>query len=326
MKRHLNKIHDTVKQANHFLITTHIRADGDAIGSEVALYHALKQMDKVASIANDSPVPRIFKFIIPDSDLFIYPEVPKEKAEVVFALDCPTKERLGKIQEFIPKDTTIINIDHHISNELFGNINLVAENACATGEIILSFLKEMEINFTPDIATALYVAIVTDTGRFTHSNTTPKALRAAAFLIEHGARHTEISNNIYNTNSFNSLQLYAQALNTIQLHKNNQIASVSLTKKLLEKTKVNAIDTHEFADIPISIDGVSVGILFREMEKTNWVKVSLRSRNNVNVNEVAKKFGGGGHKYAAGCEIQGDISHVQKLILGELENTLLSGK
>jgi phosphoesterase RecJ-like protein len=194
---------------------------------------------------------------------------------------------------------------------------------CATGEIILTLLNWMNIAITPDIATALYVAIVTDTGRFTHSNTTPEALRAAAFLIEHGARHMEISKNVYNTNPFNLIQLHAQVLNTIKLHAGNQIATVCLTKEMLEKTGVSAIDTHEFADIPVSIDGVTVGVLFREMTKPNWVKVSLRSRNEFNVNNIAKKFGGGGHKYAAGCEIQGGIAEVQQLILEELEKALL---
>ncbi len=322
----IKDIYNTIKRYNRFIITTHVRADGDAIGSEVALYHALRDMGRSVSIVNDSPVPQIFKFIIPDTGIYVYPELPEGRAEVVFTLDCPTLDRLGKVKEVIPKDAIIINIDHHISNEYFGNINWVSEDMCATGEIILSFLKETNVNITPDIATALYVAIVTDTGRFTHTNTTPEALKAAAFLIEHGARHTEISKNVYNTNPFNLIQLNAQVLNTVRLHLGNQIATVCLTREMLERTHVNAIDTQEFADIPISIDGVSVGVLFREMKESNWVKVSLRSRNGFDVNTIAKKFGGGGHKYAAGCEIQGNIAEVQRRILEELEKTLLVQK
>lgn len=326
MKMLVNEIHNRIKQYQRFLITTHVRADGDGIGSEIALYHALTGMGKSVCIVNDSPIPQIYKFIIPDAGMCIYPEVSKEHAEVVFTLDSPTLERLGKIQGIIPNDAIIINIDHHISNEYFGNINWVAEDVCATGAIILALLKEMNIDITPDIATALYVAIVTDTGRFTHSNTTPEALRAAAFLIERGARHTEISKNVYNTNPFNLTQLHAQVLHTINLHAGNRIATVWLTKEMLEKTHVDAIDTQEFADIPVSIDGVTIGVLFREMTKPNWVKVSLRSRNGFDVNAIAKKFGGGGHKYAAGCEIQGGIADVQQRILGELEKALLQHK
>ncbi len=312
-----------IRHHRHFLLTTHIRADGDGLGSEVALFHALIGMGKSVAIANDSPVPQIYKFFVPSTGMYVYPELPKDRAEVVFALDSPTLERLGKIQEIIPRDAKIIDIDHHISNDYFGAINWVSENMCATGEIVLALLKEMGIDITPDIATALYVAIVTDTGRFTHSNTTPEALRAAAFLIECGARHEEISKNVYNTNPFNLIQLHAQVLNTIRLHAENRIATIWLTKEMLEKANVNAIDTQEFADIPVSIDGVTVGVLFREMTKSNWVKVSLRSRDGFNVNDIAKKFGGGGHKYAAGCEIQGSIAVVQQIILEEMEKALL---
>lgn len=311
-----------VHDHRHFLITTHIRADGDGLGSEVALFHALKGMGKSVAIVNDSPVPQIYKFFVPDTGMYVYPELPQDRAEVVFALDSPTLERLGKIQEIIPGDAKIIEIDHHISNDYFGTINWVAENMCATGEIVLTLLKEMDVDITPDIATALYVAIVTDTGRFTHSNTTPEALRAAAFLVERGARHEEISKNVYNTNPFNLIHLHAQVLNTVKLHTGNRIATIWLTKEMLEKANVNAIDTQEFADIPVSIDGVTVGVLLREMTKPDWVKVSFRSRDGFNVNDIAKKFGGGGHKYAAGCEIQGSIVEVQQLILEELEKAL----
>jgi len=318
----IGSIHDVIKSHSRFLITAHVRADGDALGSEVALYHALRGMGKSAYIVNDSPVPQIYKFIVPADGLYIYPERPKDSPEVVFTLDCPTLDRLGKTRELIPPGATIINIDHHISNEYFGKINVVSEEVCATGEIILHLLKEGHADITPDIATAIYVAIVTDTGRFTHSNTTPEALRMAAFLIERGARHADISKYVYNTNPYTWLKLNALALNTVSLHSSNKIATIWLTRKMLAETGVNPIDTQEFADIPISIDGVIVGVLLREMTEPNWVKVSLRCREGFDVNNIAKKFAGGGHKYAAGCEIQGSITVVQKLILGELEKAL----
>ncbi|NOG85095.1 MAG: bifunctional oligoribonuclease/PAP phosphatase NrnA [Planctomycetes bacterium] len=324
--KYVNDIQDAIKRHNQFLITTHIRVDGDALGSELALYHALRQMGKSVTIANNSSIPRIFEFMTHNTNIFIYPEIPKEHPEVVFVLDCPTMERLGKTQKIIPSNATIINIDHHVSSEYFGNINWVASDVCATGEIMLNLLRAMKIDVTPDIATALYVAIVTDTGRFVHSNTTPEALRAAAFLIEQGANHLEISKHIYNANSFHQIRLQSLALDTLKLHMKNQVATLWLTNKMLEKTNVNALDTHAFADIPVSIDNVSVGVLLREMAKHNRVKVSLRSRNGYDVNAVAKRFGGGGHKYAAGCEVNGDIDVVQQLILDVLKTMLFREK
>lgn len=314
-----------INQHKRFYITTHVRADGDALGSEIALFYVLRQLNKSVYIVNESIVPNIYKWIAPTSGMYIYPDIPSEKPEVVFCLDCPTLARIGKIADSLPKDAAIINIDHHISNELFGDINWVLEDMSSTGEMILSLIKEMDIAITPDIATAIYIAIVTDTGRFTHSNTTPAVFRAAAFLLEHGARHAEISKNVYNTNSFRLLQLYAQALNTIELHLDNKVATVFLTKEMLEEAKVDPIDTHEFADIPVSIDGVSVGILFRDVTSSHFVKVSMRSRNGFNVNKIAMKFGGGGHKYASGCEIEGSIKDAQRLILGEIKKALQEG-
>lgn len=328
MEEHIfETIHDKINNHHRFLITSHIRLDGDAIGSEIALYYALRDTGKSACVVNDSPTPKIYQFMLPESGMYIYPHTLEERPEVVFVLDCPTIHRIGRIKELIhDEDALLINIDHHISNEYFGNVNLVSKEVCATGEIILNLLKHMHVNITPDIATAIYVAIVTDTGRFMHSNTTPEAHRAVAFLLEQGARQHDVSRNVYNANPYNLMQLNARVLNTIKLHSGNRIASICLTQQMLESTHVDPIDTHEFADIPASISGVSVGVLFREMPKPNWVKVSLRSRNGFDVNSIAKKFGGGGHKYAAGCELQGDISNVQRIILDELEKALQEKK
>jgi len=320
--KYANEIYHVIKNHHRFLLTTHVRADGDGIGAEIALFHLLKNMGKSVSIVNDSLVPQIYKFITPSTGMYVYPDVPQDKPEVVFALDCPTLERFGKTKDFFPEGVVIINIDHHIANENFGTINWVAEDMCATGEVVLHLLRETKVDITPEMATALYVSIVTDTGRFTHSNTTPSTLRAAAFLIECGARHIDITRHVYNANSYNLIQLNAQSLATIRLHVGNQVATIWLTREMLEKTKVNAIDTHDFSDIPSSIDGVTVGVLLREMSKPDWVKVSLRSRNGLDVNTIARKYGGGGHKYAAGCELQGSIEAVQQIVIRELEKVL----
>ena len=320
--KYANEIYQVIKNHHRFLLTTHVRADGDGIGAEIALFHLLKNMGKSVSIVNDSLIPQIYKFITPSSGVYVYPDVPQDKPEVVFCLDCPTLERFGKTKDVFPEGVIIVNIDHHVANENFGKINWVADDMCATGEVVLHLFRETKVNITPEMATALYVSIVTDTGRFTHSNTTPSTLRDAAFLIECGARHNDITRNVYNANSFNLIQLHAQSFATIKLHLGNQVATIWLTREMLEKTKVNAIDTHDFADIPSSIGGVAVGVLLREMSKPGWVKVSLRSQNGLEVNTIAGKYGGGGHKYAAGCEIQGSIEAVQQTMICELEKVL----
>lgn len=320
--KYANEIQQVIKNHQRFLLTTHVRADGDGIGAEIALFHLLKNMGKSVSIVNDSLTPQIYKFITPSTGMYVYPDVPQDKPEVVFVLDCPTLERLGKTMGMFPEGVVIVNIDHHIANENFGKINWAADDMCATGDVVLQLLREMKVDITPDMATALYVSIVTDTGRFTHSNTTASTLRSAAFLIECGARHADITRFVYSANSYNLIQLNVQSLATIRLHLGNQVATIWLTREMLERTKVNAIDTHDFADIPSSIEGIAVGVLLREMTKPDWIKVSLRSQNGLQVNTIAQKYGGGGHKFAAGCEIQGSIEAVQQTIIRELEKVL----
>jgi len=320
--RYNSEIYDVIVHNQYFMITAHVRADGDALGSEIALYYALQGFKKSVFIMNDSSIPHIYQFIIPENGLYSPPQELPYTPEVIFCMDCPELERIGKVEKYLTKDTIIINIDHHISNGHFGNINWVERHVSSTGEMVLALLRQMNISITPMIATAIYVAIITDTGRFTHSNTTPETLRAAAFLIERGAQYEEVSKYVYNTNSYELLQLHAKVLNTIKLHLGNKVATVFLTREMIEKAQVDPVDTHEFADIPVSIDGVSVGVLLRDMKTPNLIKVSLRSRNGFNVNNVAKKFGGGGHKYAAGCEVEGTIEDVQRLILTELKNSL----
>ena len=235
--QYASEIQQVIKSHQRFLLTTHVRADGDGIGAEIALFHLLKNMGKSVSIVNDSFTPQIYKFITPSTGMYVYPGVPHDKPEVVFVLDCPTLERLGKTMGMFPEGVVIVNIDHHIANENFGKINWVVDDMCATGDVVLQLLREMKVDITPDMATALYVSIVTDTGRFTHSNTTSSTLRSAAFLIECGARHTDITRYVYSANSYNLIQLNVQSLATIRLHLGNQVATIWLTREMLEKQR-----------------------------------------------------------------------------------------
>lgn len=322
----INNIIKAIEACNRILISAHVRLDGDAIGSEIALYHALKNLGKETTIANDSLIPRVYTFL-PETALFDTPiESLNGDYELIIALDTPSPNRLGKICSILSTGVPVINIDHHVSNANFGNINLICPNASSTGEIILCLLKETAQKITPAIATALYVAIITDTGRFTHSNTTTESLRAAAYLIEHGANPAEIAKYLYKANTYGQMLLHALATKTMRLDAEGKIAIIHLTREMMETTQTPAIDTQEFSEIPASVEGVVVGILLREMKAPNMIKVSLRSRDSIDVNKIAQKFGGGGHEHAAGCEIPGSITDVEKTIVEEAKNTILNSK
>lgn len=320
-----SEIIKTLGDCNNILISAHVRLDGDAIGSEIAMYHALKNLGKNPVVVNDSEIPRVFTFL-PETALFDTRgdsvETLNGKCELAVVLDSPGLNRLGKVSNMLSSGLPVVNIDHHESNSNFGSLNLIRTDLSSTGEIVLHLLRETSQKVSPEIATALYVAIITDTGRFTHSNTTPDCLRAAAYLIDHGANPTEIAKNIYKTHTHGQLMLHASATKTMKMDAEGSIATIQLTREMMESTKTSAIDTQEFPDIPASIEGVKIGILLREMQEPNKIKVSLRSRDGVDVNQIAQKFGGGGHKYAAGCEIQGSITDVENIILTEAKNKI----
>jgi phosphoesterase RecJ-like protein len=249
----------------------------------------------------------------------------------VIVVDTPSVERVGGVSQLITRphrqvDLPVINIDHHVCNTNFGTVNWVEPRRGSTGEMIYEFLRQANLEITPKVAEALYVAIITDTGRFTHNNTSSESLRAAAHLIDCGVNPTRIGERLYRANTYGQLQLLAMATKTLSFHSNKRIASVWLTRDMLREAHTPSIDTHDFADIPASIEGVVVGILLRELGEPNKVKVSLRSRDGLDVNKLAQKFGGGGHERAAGFELRGSIQEVQERVVEEINKVLDSPK
>jgi len=358
MKNTLKSIKRLIDRSSKTLLTSHIRLDGDALGSELALYYALKDLGKDPAIINDSPIPRVYKFLVrevpvrevktaeaspPGSALesasggegadagggAVLSSSGKDKGfDLVISVDTPVKDRLGKVARLFSDPTPVINIDHHppqADGGNFGTVNWVDTGKCSTGEMVYDLLRSAGWKITPRIAEALYVAIVTDTNRFTNPNTTSKTLRAAAHLIDCGADPTEIGNHLYKANTYGQLQLAARATETMKFFGGKRIATIWLTREMMKEARTPSIDTQDFPDIPASVEGVSVGVLLRELGEPNKVKVSLRSRDGVDVNRVAQKFGGGGHKGAAGCELQGTIEEVQGVVVKEIEKALEEG-
>ncbi|MDI6761168.1 MAG: bifunctional oligoribonuclease/PAP phosphatase NrnA [Candidatus Brocadiaceae bacterium] len=352
MKDTLKSIKKLIGRSSKTLLTAHIRLDGDALGSELALYYALKDLGKDPAIINDSPIPRVYKFLVrevPVREVKTAEASPPEPAlersegtdagggavlsssgedkgfDLVISVDTPVKDRLGKAVRLFSDATPIINIDHHppqADGGNFGTVNWVDTSKCSTGEMVYDLLRSAGWKITPRIAEALYVAIVTDTNRFTNPNTTAETLRVAAHLIDCGADPTEIGNHLYKANTYGQLQLAARATETMKFFGGKRIATIWLTREMMKEARTPSIDTQDFPDIPASVEGVSVGVLLRELGEPNKVKVSLRSRDGVDVNRIAQKFGGGGHKGAAGCELQGTIEEVQGVVVKEIEKAL----
>ena len=316
----IDQITEAINKYRSFLISTHIHADGDAIASELALFRLLKNLGKTAFIINDTPTPAIYQGLPDAEHIQTFSSRLPQGIEVLFAIDGPSLDRLGRLGEALPEGIFIINIDHHPPLKPFAHIHWQEPHSSSTGELLFRlFHRNFEID--EKIAENLYVAILTDTGRFTFPNTTPESLQTAAELVRLGASPQVIGRKLYESLSLAQLKMRARALDSLKKSEDGKIAWTSLTQKDFEEMGIGPEDTQGFADLPRSLSTVEVGVLFRELTG-GTVKVSLRSKGKVDVNEIARKFDGGGHAQAAGCILEGSLPQVQEKVLQALQEAL----
>lgn len=284
---------------NSFLISSHLSPDGDAIGSQLAFYWYLKSIGKKVTIFNQDPIPSKFRFLkYSDSSV---PCKPEQNFDVVIILDCSNPGRLGW-DGAMEKAPFVINIDHHRDNTRFGNINFVKTEAAAAGELIYQFFIQNKIEFPPDVAEALYVAIMTDTGGFRFSNTNSSVLRICADLADKGVDCSKVYDKVYTSFSVSALELQARIWSTMSFYHDNHVCCMNMPMALLEELNAQYSDSEGMADYTITAMGVDVGIMAKYTDKETHF--SLRSRGRIDVGKVAQKVkGGGGHCCAAGCTI-----------------------
>lgn len=233
--------------------------------------------------------------------------------------DCPILERIGKVQELLRPDTTIFNIDHHISNARFGHYNYVKPEAAACGEVIYEIMKRLNLPLTKKEAVPLYVSLSTDTGSFKYSNTSVRVHRIAAELIKTGIDVDRINEELYATYSLNKIQLYSRLLARVETAFKGKVAWVVMRRADLHHSGATYEDTEGFIDFLKYLKEVKVAFFLSEMEKPNEVKVSFRSKEKYDVNQIATTFGGGGHKKASGCTINLSIDEAINAVLREIE-------
>lgn len=305
----IEEIISEIVAGSNFLITAHMRLDGDALGSELALYLMLKRLGKKVTIYNADETPEQYRFL-PGAGQIVCSLDHLEDYDIGFILDCSELERLGKISSEIAKIKTLINIDHHVSNNGFSRLKLLDTAASSTGELIYRLMRKMQIELTPDICTNLYAAILTDTGGFRYSNTRQETLHAAAKLVAGGANPQWISENIYENYPLAKLLLLSRVLETLSLDLELKTASLTVSQQHLREADATLEHTDNFVDIPRGVKGIDISILFTQIADRQY-KLSLRSKGKVNVEKIARKFGGGGHLNASACRIDGDIDEVK---------------
>jgi phosphoesterase RecJ-like protein len=313
------QISELIDRRRSFLITAHERLDGDALGSELALYHLLRQMGKEATIYNQDETPENYRFF-PESGRITNKLPPIESFDTAFILDCSELKRVGKEAAKIAAIPCLINIDHHFSNGDFCETRLIDPRASSTGELICRLLAHMEIAPTREIATCLYTAILTDTGGFRYGNTCRDTLIAAADLVARGADPQWISENVYETYAPARIRLLAAVLPTLTIDEGGRVGSLTVTQKDLAAAGALPEHTDDFVDLPRSIRGVDISILYSELPDGGF-KLSLRSKKNADVERVARLFGGGGHKNAAGCRMEGKIDDIRRQLLDAIRTS-----
>jgi len=329
MKRDWSQVKKIIQQHQKFVLTTHINPDGDGLGSEIALAEYLKFNGKQATIINKTPMANNYKFLDPFNEILVYDAAKHlpllEEAEVFLILDISDWARLREIGNFIKESPRQkICIDHHHCPYQFTELDVIDVKVSSTGELVFDLLRELGVTLNQRIAEAIYTCILTDTGSFRFSNTTPRAHHIIAELIEFGVNSRRIYESVYEQNTASKMRLLGMILQKLNFDCSGDLAWFNITQKMLEQTGAHPWDTEGFADFPRSIEGVEVSLMFTEIEP-NRTKISFRSKGRIVVNTLAMKLGGGGHEFASGAMLEYPLQRANAIVLEEARRLFAHG-
>lgn len=309
-----------IRSGDRFLISSHVSPDGDAIGSSLGLARVLRALGKGATVWLRDPVPRLLEPLPGADRVHAGTEPPAgfpERFDVLAVVDSPGLDRTGLEDHLGGLDLPVLNVDHHLGNQHFGKVNWVDSAAPSTGEMVHRIARGLKLDLDADTATVLYLTLVSDTGGFRFSNATAGAFDAAAELVRAGASPIRVAEWLYESQPEARLRLLAEMLGSLERLAGGRVAAVELTPEMFERAGASDGDSEDLIDYPRSIAGVEAVALFRRRADGS-VRVSLRSRDRVSVERIARRHGGGGHKNAAGCTPEGDFETVRRQVLADL--------
>lgn len=309
---------DAVFGAKHVIITSHLNPDGDALGSAMAVYHALHDAGVSCEVVNNNSAPYNLKFL---PGIEMMKEQPSRKGDVSIVLDLNNLDRIGRPFEAVSECRTMIVIDHHVPHETPGDIRIVDESAPATALILTRLFQQLELRISPEVATCLLTGIVTDTGSFRFRNTTPESLECGAFLLEHGADIVKICEEVYMKQPMEAVRLTGIALSQMRLSMDDRIAWTVLTEDAFADTGATEVHTEGLTNELLAIDSVQIAAVIRQ-PIGGVIRASIRSREQYDISVVARLFGGGGHRNASGCTFTGTIESAETDLVKELERCL----
>ena len=307
----LDQVLREIGQRDRFVLTSHARPDGDAIGSALACGEILRRMHKQAEVVLRDGVPRIYQ-TLPFSEQVVHADRANGQYDAAIILECDSiqRTRLSGLE-----NRFLISIDHHLSGRPFAHVNWIDPRAVATAEMIYRLAREAGVAISPEIATCLYTAVLTDTGSFMYAGTNEHTFALARELVLAGADPARCARSIYFGHSTAKLRLLGAALS--DLHREGSIAWIAVTQAQMESCNAKEEDCEGLVNYALSIHDVEVAIFCREMPDRRF-RVSLRSKGKVNVAEIAEHLGGGGHQCASGCSVDGPLTHAVEAIMAKL--------
>jgi phosphoesterase RecJ-like protein len=302
------------KENKVFLVFSHIHQEGDALGSQLALVRLIRALGKTAIAINEDRPPAEYSFL-PGVSSIRHPQTLPAYDVAVF-VDCSDTSRIGKLARLVRRDRLILNIDHHVSNTRFGDVNWINPGASSASEMVYEIFGALKIPLLKTDAALLYTGIFIDTGSFKYRTTSSRTHEVAAALLRHGLDAYGIYQKLYEDREFDSVKVTGKVLNTMRIEKTGRVAWLEVNAALLQQDPTLAERTDDLVGFARAVKGVCVALLFKEVKKGKEVRVNLRARGRVDVNKIAQMFGGGGHKMASGCTWHGTLKEAVARIVG----------
>jgi phosphoesterase RecJ-like protein len=313
----IQQIVDAIRGRRRFVVSSHARPDGDSIGSQLAMAYALRAIGKEARVINADPAP---------PPLMAFPGVPEIEIaarvdgafDAAIIMECGELTRTGVagLDRFF-----VINIDHHPGNTRYGQINWFDAGAAACGEMVFDLVRALGVPLSLEVATHIYLAILTDTGSFHYSSMTPRTFDICRQTLEAGVDPVLVARNVYDSNNMGRLKLFGAVLSAMQIDATGRIAIVYLDHEMAREAGGTYEDTEGLINLPLTVKEIQAVVFFKQTEGEEY-RVSMRSKGDIDVGAVAKEFGGGGHKNAAGCTVTGAIDALQKLFVEKIEHAI----
>lgn len=321
MMNSLNDVINKINESSKVALSFHASPDGDSVGASLALMNGLRSVGKSVYIVSKEAVPSTYSFLPAAGEIDGETKCLSDNTDLFIILDCGNVERINSEENILNRKYTLANIDHHVSNDFYGDLNYVDAKSSSMGEIVFDILNLLNIKITEDIAKCIYTSILTDTGSFRHSNTTSKTHMVASALLETKIDFNEIHRLVFDNKEYCRIKLLGKAIENMYLTCNEKVSIIKITSDLFKQLGIEDNETSDIVSLGLKINSVEVAVLLKEAK--DGTKISLRSKSFIDVRKIAENYGGGGHIRAAGAFMKTSVEESEDIIKKALEKELI---